>query len=35
MQVICIIYNLLVKVLHPTQNKIGHFGAIPQANLLA
>ena len=26
---------LLVKVLHPTQHKIGHFGDVPQANLLA
>ena len=24
-----------VKVLHPTQHKIGHFGDVPQANLLA
>jgi len=24
-----------VKVLHPTQHKIGHFGDIPQASLLA
>jgi len=26
---------LLVKVLHPTRHKIGHFGDVPQANLLA
>jgi len=26
---------LLVKVLHPTRQKIGHFGDIPKANLLA
>jgi len=25
----------LIKVLHPTQHKIGHFGDVPQANLLA
>jgi len=24
-----------VKVLHPTRDKIGHFGDIPQANLMA
>jgi len=28
-------YWLLAKVLRPTQNKIGHFGDVPQANLLA
>ena len=28
-------YWLLVKVLHPTQHTTGHFGEIPQANLLA
>jgi len=26
--------GLLVKVLRPTQRKIGHFGDVPQANLL-
>jgi len=26
---------LLVKVSHPTRHKIGHFGDVPQANLLA
>jgi len=26
---------LLVKVFRPTRHKIGHFGAVPQANLLA
>jgi len=26
---------IVVKVLHPTQHKIGHFGDAPQANLLA
>jgi len=26
---------LLVKVLHPTQHKIGHFRDVPQASLLA
>ena len=29
-----IIYWLLVKVLHPTRHKIGHFGDVPEANLL-
>jgi len=28
-------FMILVKVLHPTQHKIGHFGGAPQANLLA
>ena len=27
--------NLQVKVLRPTQHKMGHFGDVPQANLLA
>jgi len=26
---------LLVKVLHPNRHKIGHFGDVPQAKLLA
>jgi len=28
-------YWLLVKVLRPTRHKIGNFGDVPQANLLA
>jgi len=28
-------YWLLVKVLRPTRHKTGHFGDVPQANLLA
>jgi len=28
-------YWLLVKVLRPTQHRIGHFEDVPQANLLA
>jgi len=31
----CYYYWLLVKVLRPTQRKIGHFGDVLQANLLA
>ena len=44
MQIICTLlqtnnnastYWLLDKVLRPTQHKTGHFGDVPQANLLA